>query len=247
MKKYGLIGFPLTHSFSKRYFSEKFEKEGKTDCQYELYEIPEIEQLPALIASEKNLKGLNVTIPYKEMVIPFLDRLDPSCAAIGAVNCIKIGSNELVGFNTDYFGFKQSLLNWLNNDKPKALVLGTGGASKAVGQVLKDLGMEFLKISRNVKAPGHVLTYEQLHADKRIMEDHLLIINTTPVGTYPNVDSMPAIPVDCLGKQHRVYDLVYNPEETLLMRTASNKGAITKNGMEMLHLQAEAAWDIWNR
>ncbi|MFC4870483.1 shikimate dehydrogenase family protein [Negadavirga shengliensis] len=246
MKKYGLIGYPLTHSFSKKYFSEKFEREGKRDCQYELYEIPEINQLPGLIASEKDLVGLNVTIPYKEKVIPFLDRLDPSCRAIGAVNCIKIREGQLVGFNTDYFGFKESLEKWLGKERPKALVLGTGGASKAVAEVLKDLGMDFLKVSRNAGIGDSVITYEQLYADKRILKDHLLIINTTPRGTYPNTGSMPDIPMDGLGNGHRVYDLVYNPEETLFMRAAAERGAATKNGMEMLHLQAEAAWNIWN-
>ena len=243
MKKYGLIGFPLSHSFSKQYFSEKFERENRQDCQYELYEIPEISKLPALLEKEPELLGLNVTIPYKQKVIPFLDGLDPACKQIGAVNCIKISKNKCVGYNTDYFGFRESLRKWLGNERPKALVLGTGGASKAVGQALEDLGIRFLSVSRT--SSKDTLTYEDLKSQTGTIKDHLLVINTTPVGTYPNVHAMPEFPVELVGPNHWVYDLIYNPEETILMKKTGKMGARTKNGMEMLHLQAEAAWDIW--
>lgn len=243
MKKYGLIGFPLSHSFSKQYFSEKFKRENRNDCQYELYEIPEISRLPALLENEPDLLGLNVTIPYKQKVIPFLDRLDPACKQIGAVNCIKISKNECVGYNTDYFGFRESLGAWLGNERPRALVLGTGGASKAVGQALDNLGIRFLFVSRT--SAKDILTYKDLKSQSNIIKDHPLVINTTPLGTYPNVNAMPEFPIEEVGPNHRIYDLIYNPEQTMLMKEAAKKGARTKNGMEMLRLQAEAAWDIW--
>ncbi|WP_162416756.1 shikimate dehydrogenase family protein [Cyclobacterium roseum] len=245
MKKYGLIGFPLTHSFSKKYFSEKFQKEGLKGCQYELYELPTIQAFPALLAKVPDLIGLNVTIPYKQQVIAFLDRLEPACRAIGAVNCIKVSPDELVGFNTDYIGFRTSLENWLGKERPAALVLGTGGASNAVAQALNDLNIAFLKVSRASHPDSKsILSYKELAAG--ILADHPLIINTTPLGTYPNTSERPPIPLKQLGKNHWVYDLVYNPAETSLMKEAAGRGAKTKNGMEMLHLQAEAAWEIWN-
>ncbi|WP_114748387.1 shikimate dehydrogenase family protein [Pleomorphovibrio marinus] len=246
MKKYGLIGFPLSHSFSKKYFSEKFVKEGLSDRQYELYELPNIDAFPILLKKEKGLLGLNVTIPYKVEVIPYLDQLDPACEAIGAVNCIKISTGRLTGFNTDYIGFKESLQNWLPQIKQKALVLGTGGASRAVVQALQDLKIPFLRVSRNDLDKMDVISYMDLLDNKEILEEYTLIINTTPLGTFPNVESMPAIPVQYINDRHRVYDLVYNPEKTYLMKTLEAKGAVVKNGLEMLHLQAEAAWKIWN-
>lgn len=247
MKKYGLIGFPLTHSFSKSYFAEKFRREGIVDCQYELYELPEIQALPAVLVNEPELVGLNVTIPYKQQVIPYLDRLDPACREIGAVNCIKITPLELIGFNTDYFGFKTSLSNWLGTERPGALILGTGGASRAVAQALKDLNISFLRISRTPNPDsGTTRSYDQLTASPQLLQEYPLIINTTPLGTYPNTADLPPIPLSGLGPEQWYYDLVYNPEETSLMREAARRGAKTKNGMEMLHLQAEAAWEIWN-
>jgi len=248
MKKYGLIGYPLTHSFSKKYFTEKFEREGKTSCQYDLYEIPDIQSFPAILAKEPSLIGLNVTIPYKEQVIPFLDRLNPACKAIGAVNCIKITPTELIGFNTDYFGFKTSLINWLGKERPAALILGTGGASKAVAQALKDLNMRFVKVSRQAKADpaSTTITYQKLGEKPELMHDFPLIINTSPLGTFPKTEAMPEIPLEHINQTHWVYDLVYNPTTTTFMREAAFRGAKTKNGLEMLHLQAEAAWEIWN-
>lgn len=245
MKKYGLIGFPLTHSFSKKYFSDKFLREGLEACQYELYEMPHIQAFPALLAKEPEIIGLNVTIPYKQQVIAYLDRLEPACQEIGAVNCIKVSPEELVGFNTDYVGFRTSLENWLGKERPAALVLGTGGASNAVAQALNDLDISFLKVSRTAHPDSKsTLSYKELPPS--IMADYRLIINTTPLGTYPNTSERPPVPLKHIGSTHWFYDLVYNPEETSLMNEASLRGAKTKNGMEMLHLQAEAAWEIWN-
>lgn len=244
MRKFGLIGHPLKHSFSKKYFSQKFEKEGKNNCQYELFDIDEVSKLRQVLEENPELEGLNVTIPYKQQVIPYMDALERGCQAIGAVNTIKIREGRLTGYNTDYTGFKESLVTWLGNRKIQALVLGTGGASRAVRQALADLDIPFLSVSRNKdKSPGFV-QYADLENQ---VADHHLIINTTPLGTFPNSREMPDIPLHLLTPQHLVYDLVYNPERTFLMQAAEEKGARTKNGLEMLHLQAEASWDIWNR
>lgn len=245
MRKFGLIGYPLTHSFSKKYFTEKFQREGLWDNQYELYELPSIEYFPELLEKEPRLSGLNVTIPYKVQVIPFLKNLDPACEAIGAVNCIKITPDGLTGYNTDYIGFKHSLESWLPHLRFKALVLGTGGASRAVVQALQDLSLPYLRVSRNDMDKMDVISYGDLLDKKEILEEYTLIINTTPLGTFPNTESMPAIPIEYINDKHKVYDLVYNPEQTFLMRTLEARGAVVKNGLEMLHLQAEAAWDIW--
>ncbi|AFL83559.1 shikimate 5-dehydrogenase [Belliella baltica DSM 15883] len=246
MRKFGLIGFKLSHSFSKKYFSEKFEREGMSDCQFDLYELDEIEHLKDVLTQNKELEGLSVTIPYKEKVIALLDELDSACEKIGAVNCIKIEGDKLIGYNTDYIGFKNSLENWLGEDRPKALVLGTGGASKAVNQALRDLGIEYLIVSRTSSNVEGMITYQDLKADENILQSHHLIINSTPLGTFPETEVMPEIDVNLITNQHKVYDLVYNPEKTFLMRSMEARGAIVKNGLEMLHLQAEAAWKIWN-
>lgn len=247
MRKFGLIGFPLKHSFSKRYFTEKFQKEGWSDCQYELFEIDSVDKIKEILAKHPELVGLNVTIPYKEQVIPYLDELEPSCEAIGAVNTIKVSANKLTGFNTDYIGFKQSLLDWLPNEPVRALVLGTGGASRAVKQALSDLSIPFLVVSRRKDNHPEWVDYQDLARSPGILRSHHLIINTTPLGTFPNTEEMPPIPQAFLTEKHKVYDLVYNPEVTLLMRTVQDAGGIVKNGLEMLHLQAEASWEIWNR
>lgn len=244
MRKFGLIGFPLGHSFSKKYFTEKFSREGIQGCQFELYPIARIQEFTQLFASEPSLEGLSVTIPYKEQVIPYLDGLDPACAQIGAVNCIRIRDGKKIGFNTDYLGFKQSLQSWLGSEIPNALVLGTGGASKAVQQALRDLGVSFRIVSRS-QQEGQ-LTYAELKEQPQWLASHPLIINTSPVGTYPQVEDMPNIPLEQLHAVHRVYDLVYNPPITRLMQECIARGGASKNGQDMLELQAEAAWSIWN-
>ena len=244
MRKFGLIGFPLGHSFSKKYFTEKFSREGIQGCQFELYPIALIQEFSQLFDRESDLEGLAVTIPYKEQVIPYLDGLDPACAQIGAVNCIRIRDGKKIGFNTDYLGFKQSLKSWLGNEIPNALVLGTGGASKAVQQALRDLGVSFRIVSRS-QIDGQ-LTYAELRQQPQWLASHPLIINTSPVGTYPQVEDMPNIPLEQLHAAHRVYDLVYNPPITRLMQECIARGGASKNGQDMLELQAEAAWSIWN-
>ena len=244
MRKFGLIGFPLGHSFSKKYFSEKFAREGKSDCQFELYEFPQVTDFTALIQQENALEGLSVTIPYKEQIIPYLDALDPACERIGAVNCIRIRDGKKVGFNTDYLGFKQSLRVWLGDTIPAALVLGTGGASKAVQQALRDLGVSYQLVSRSKQAGQ--LTYQDLFQNKAWLESHPLVINTTPLGTFPQVEGMPELPLEQLNERHLVYDLVYNPPITRLMQECMARGGKAKNGQDMLELQAEAAWSIWN-
>lgn len=244
MRKFGLIGYPLGHSFSKKYFSEKFEKERLQDCQFELYPISQIEQFPDLLDKNPELEGVAVTIPYKEKVIPYLDELDPACEAIGAVNSIKISNGKLKGYNTDYIGFKNSLENWLQNKSIKALILGTGGASKAVSQALDALNIQYLSISRT-RGSGR-LTYEELAKDQMILKEYNLVINTTPLGMFPKVDEMPSLPLGQITSKHLLFDLVYNPPETALMKVFLLAGGEVKNGLEMLEMQAEASWSIWN-
>jgi len=244
VRKFGLIGYPLGHSFSKKYFTEKFVREGIQGCQFELYPIESISEFYELMDREASLEGLSVTIPYKEQVVPYLDALDPACAQIGAVNCIRIRDGKKIGFNTDYLGFKQSLQSWLGTEIPNALVLGTGGASKAVQQALRDLGTSYRIVSRT-QIEGQ-LTYDNLREQPEWLASHPLIINTTPLGTYPQVEDMPNIPLEQLHAAHRVYDLVYNPPITRLMQECIARGGTAKNGQDMLELQAEAAWSIWN-
>jgi shikimate dehydrogenase len=244
--KYGLIGHPLGHSFSKKYFTEKFKKEG-IKAEYHLFDIPDISELP-VIMEDKNLKGLSVTIPYKEAVIPFMDELDESAAKARAVNCIKINNDGekpfCIGYNTDVYGFKQSLKPFLEQKHHRALILGTGGASKAVQCVLKEIGIDFILVSRNPKGPNGV-SYADLN--DWAIQSHLLIVNTTPLGMFPNVDGFPPIPYGSIGPNHFLYDLVYNPEETVFLRKAREKGAMALNGLDMLKLQAEKAWEVFNK
>ncbi|HSZ71800.1 MAG TPA: shikimate dehydrogenase [Cytophagaceae bacterium] len=244
MKQFGLIGYPLSHSFSKKYFSEKFTKEEIKGCSYELYELSSLAGFRQWMEGVKNLNGLNVTIPYKQEVIPFLDRLDDKAKAIGAVNVIKKENDgTFTGYNSDYHGFKRSLEQFLGDAKPsRALVLGTGGASKAVVVALQDLNIVPQYVSRTA---GHgVIAYDEL--TPAILSTHALIINTSPVGMYPHVDQCPAIPYEQLGSGHYLYDLVYNPAETLFMKKGLERGVKAKNGLDMLVLQAEKAWEIWN-
>ncbi len=248
MQKYGLIGYPLKHSFSIGYFNEKFEAE-KIDAQYVNFEIPNINEFMEVIEENPDLCGLNVTIPYKEQVIPFLDELDMDTAKIGAVNVIKIirqpkGKVKLVGYNSDIIGFTQSIEPLLKPHHTKALVLGTGGASKAVYRGLVNLGIEPTFVSRTKKEET-VLTYEELTPE--VMDQNKVIVNCTPVGMYPKVDVCPNIPYELVTPYHLLYDVLYNPNETLFMKKGEEQGATVKNGLEMLLLQAFNAWEIWNR
>ncbi|MFP4092187.1 MAG: shikimate dehydrogenase family protein [Cyclobacteriaceae bacterium] len=244
-KLYGLIGYPLGHSFSKKYFTEKFRKENIAGARYELFEMEGIEAFNDLVEAHPELKGLNVTIPHKQQVMRYLDELDSSAKQVGAVNTVKFTDKKRIGYNTDFYGFKASLENWLGTFRPaKALILGTGGASKAVTCALYTMDIEYLLISRH--ASEHTVTYEELRK-KHDLQDYPLIINSTPLGMSPNVNTFPDINYDQLGKQHYCYDLVYNPEETTFMKKAAEKGASVKNGIEMLHLQAEKSWEIWNQ
>jgi shikimate dehydrogenase len=245
MQQYGLIGYPLGHSFSKRFFTEKFEND-QINAIYESYPIDNIQKLTKLIASVE-LSGLNVTIPYKEQVIPFLDELDKDAAEIGAVNVIKfIRSNNtltLKGFNTDAIGFENSIRPLLNPHHSKALILGTGGASKAIKFVLQKLGLETVYVSRTPTIGR--LTYGELN--EMILSDFTVIVNASPVGTFPNVDTCPAIPYQFLTDKHLLYDVVYNPTETLFLKKGREQGAVGLNGEQMLVEQALAAWEIWNK
>ncbi len=242
-KRYGLIGFPLSHSFSKRYFEEKFATEKLQNCVYENFEIENIPSFPKLISEEKNLVGLNVTIPHKQTVIKHLDELDETAKAVGAVNCIKISEGKTIGFNTDVIGFEKTFSPLVKPHHAKALILGNGGATKAVEFVLRKIGIQYLIVSRT---PGiNQLSYADINLF--VMRDFKVIINCTPLGMFPNVDEAPAIPYDLLNWQHLCYDLIYNPEETLFLKKAKAKGATTQNGLGMLKAQAEAAWEIWNK
>lgn len=241
MKLLGIIGNPLGHSFSKQYFTEKFVREGIEGWTYEKFPLGNISELPGLIASHPDLCGLNVTIPYKQQVIPYLDALDDEARQIGAVNCISFRNGRLTGHNTDAHGFRSSLLELIGNDRPAALVLGTGGAAKAVHYVLKGLGIDFIPVSRTKSED--VLNYDEL--DESIIYRSKLIINTTLLGTHPEVDALPDIPYRYLTPGHYLFDLVYNPAETAFMKRGREHGASICNGYGMLVGQAEAAWEIW--
>jgi shikimate dehydrogenase len=250
MDTYGLIGFPLKHSFSAAFFTEKFSREH-IDAEYLNFEIDDILQLREVILFNQHLKGLNVTIPYKEKVIPFLDEISDTAATIGAVNVIKITREpgdmyfyRLSGYNTDYIGFKKSIAPLLQPQiHRKALILGTGGASKAVSKALLDLGLEYRFVSRS--AGENRFTYDELTPE--ILKDFTVIVNTSPVGTFPNVDECPQLPYSHITPQHLLYDLIYNPDETLFLKKGKSQGAATKNGREMLELQALESWQIWNK
>lgn len=251
MYEFGLIGWPLGHSFSKKYFTEKFNREGLADsCSYELFPLDSIEKLPDLLASRPNLRGLNVTIPYKTAVIPFLDELDETARAVGAVNTIRIEKNgRLTGFNTDVIGFEKSLDILISDSDQSAfhnphsaIILGTGGAAKAVAHVFRKKNWPFQLVSR--KAGPGILSYEMV--DKSLLSTHFLLVNTTPLGMAPNLDGCPPIPFEWLDERHWLFDLVYNPPETVFLRRGKMRGCRTKNGLEMLHLQAEAAWKIYS-
>lgn len=240
---YGLIGKNISYSFSHNYFTNKFSKLGFFNREYKNFDISSIEDFGSIIKGHKHLAGLNVTIPYKEAVIPFLNKLDPQAREIGAVNTIKVlPDGQLTGFNTDVYGFEKSIQTLLTDHHRKALILGTGGASKAVAFVLKKLNIEFLYVSRS--SGMLTIQYEELTRD--IMEDFQVVINCTPLGTYPKTEEYPPIPYDYITNRYLCFDLIYNPAETIFLKMARLRGATTKNGLEMLELQAEKAWEIWN-
>lgn len=257
MQQYGLLGFPLSHSFSATFFAEKFAREG-IDARYDNFELERIDGLRALVADHPQLCGLNVTIPHKQAVMAQLDALTPAAAEIGAVNVVRIarlpdGGVRLVGDNSDVVGFTESLRPLLQSHHRKALVLGTGGASKAVVVALRRLGIAPTYVSRQAVAAGvkvgsetavPTLTYDDLTPEE--LADHLLVVNTTPLGMSPKVETMPALPYAALRAEHLCYDLVYNPLETRFLAESRKRGAQTKNGLEMLHLQALAAWEMWH-
>ncbi|WP_164732919.1 shikimate dehydrogenase family protein [Flagellimonas marinaquae] len=242
MNRYGLLGKNISYSFSQGYFTQKFKDLGLPDHSYENFDIQHIDDFKEVLAQE-NLKGLNVTIPYKQDVIPFLDELDPKAAQIGAVNTIQFTEKGLKGFNTDAFGFRTSLEPFLKTHHTKALILGTGGASKAVRFVLNELGIVGTYVSRSNKEGQY--TYDNLNED--IIRENTLIINCTPLGTYPNIEDKPNIPYECIGTDHLLYDLIYNPEQTSFLAEGEARGATTTNGLKMLQQQAEKAWEIWNQ
>jgi shikimate dehydrogenase len=240
MKRLGLIGYPLSHSFSRQYFRDKFQKEGIKDWAYDLYPLEDIRRLPGLISSLPALCGLNVTIPHKIAVLDYMDELDPAAAAIGAVNTILITGSHLKGYNTDAWGFDESLKPLLRKEDKRALILGNGGATKAVKYVLERLGIICAVVSRQ---ENKGMMYDDI--DREIMETHSLIINTTPLGMFPETGKAPLIPYQYLDDNHLLYDLIYNPAETLFLKYGRGTGSRVKNGLEMLHLQAEKAWSIW--
>lgn len=243
IKQFGLIGYPLVHSFSKGYFNAKFQEWGRTDCRYDNFSIATIDDIRGVLESHTDIVGLNVTIPYKEAVIPFLDELDDIAKAVGAVNCIHINNGKKKGYNTDVFGFEMSIKPFLENRYERALILGTGGASKAVAFVLERWGIPFHLVSRNPQGERE-LGYDVLKSE--VMHHFPLIINTTPLGTYPDIDACPYLPYEGLSERHFLYDLIYNPEETTFLRLGRLAGAKTMNGHAMLMLQADRSWQIWN-
>ncbi len=242
MHIYGLIGYPLGHSFSSKYFAGKFLREGLPDHRYELFPIPEISLLPELLKQYPGLRGLNVTIPYKKEVLAYLDDKSNLPPGLGACNCIRIEDGKLSGFNTDVAGFRLSLGPLLQPHHRHALILGNGGATEAVRYVLSDLGIEYLVVGRK-KAPGIDLLYAEV--DATLMSRYTIVINTTPLGTFPDISGCPLIPYESIGNQHLLYDLVYNPAVTRFMELGAQRGAVVKNGYDMLVIQAEESWKIW--
>lgn len=243
-KLYGLIGRNISHSFSAQYFNTKFEKEKISNAEYINFDIETISSFSDLLETNQNIKGLNVTIPYKQAIIPYLDSLSKKAIKIGAVNTIKISKKgKLKGYNTDWYGFSKAIKPMLKPNHKNALILGTGGASKAIEFSLNKLGIPYILVSRTPQE--NVLTYKQL--TREILEKHTLIINTTPLGTFPNTEYCPDIPYEFLTPNHIAFDLIYNPETTTFLKLASQKGAQIQNGHTMLKLQAEKAWKIWNK
>jgi shikimate dehydrogenase len=243
-KRFGLLGRNISYSFSKGYFTDKFNNENFAGCTYENFDIPEITAFPEIIKNTLDLKGLNVTIPYKEMVLPFLDKLSKKAALIGAVNTIKITKKgKLKGYNTDYYGFQKSLKPLLQPHHKKALILGTGGASKGVAFALDELDIPYTFVSREAKE--NAIDYDRINATT--FDNYQIIINATPIGTSPDVNLSPSLPYEFFTEKHIAYDLIYNPAETQFLKKAAAQGAQIKNGLDMLIFQAEKAWKIWNK
>lgn len=248
MKTFGLIGYRLGHSFSRKFFTEKFERENLPEHEYVNFELDTISDFPGIFEQGKDICGLNCTIPYKQQIMQFLDEIDPEAAEIGAVNTVKIihrnGKRILKGFNTDLYGFENSIRPMLGPKHKKALILGTGGASKAIKYSFDRLGISYLSATTRENRGENEIGYHQL--DETLMKEFLIIVNATPLGTFPKTDTCPDIPYPFISADHVLYDLVYNPEETLFMKKGKAQGAQTKNGLEMLHLQALKSWEIWN-
>ncbi len=248
MKTFGLIGYRLGYSFSKGFFTDKFEKEGLTDYEYINFELDSISEFPEIFKKNDHIAGLNCTIPYKQQIMSYLDEIDEEAKQVGAINTVKVirtGEQvQLKGFNTDIYGFENSLIPMLTKKHKKALILGTGGASKAIKHILNKNGISYLSASIEEELADQEIRYEQI--DESVLKEHLIIINATPLGTFPKVDICPSIPYESITADHVLFDLVYNPEQTLFLKKGHEQGAVTKNGLEMLHLQAIKAWEIWN-
>lgn len=241
---YGLVGKSLSHSFSKKYFEHKFAELGLKDAVFHNYELTSIDQFLPLIQQHPELKGLSVTLPYKEVVLPLLDSCSEEATQIGAVNCIHIQNGKRIGYNTDVYGFSQSIKPFLDRHHERALILGTGGASKAVSYALKKLGVEIYFVSREHKKTANTFLYSEIN--EHVMQAFKLVVNTTPLGTSPNIHECPPLPYQHFSPQHMAFDLVYNPVQTLFLQQAAAKGSITVNGYSMLQLQADKSWEIWN-
>lgn len=243
MRKFGLIGKNISYSFSKDYFDAQFKKEGNIDCSYENFDLSDISEINSIIKNP-NINGLNVTIPYKELVIPYLDKINKKAKKIGAVNTIKITkTGKLIGHNSDYYGFKKALTPYLKSHHKKALILGTGGASKAIAYAFKKLKIEIDYVSRSSSKKAR-FTYEELVP--KDLESYQIIVNTTPLGTFPDIDATPQLPYDGIKSYHILFDLIYNPEETVFLKNGKNRGATIINGLKMLQYQANKSWEIWN-
>lgn len=244
MRKFGLVGKNISYSFSKTYFSKKFKDEDIKDATYQNFDLKTIKDFEAIFKQNSGIAGLNVTIPYKEQIIPYLDKLNKKAKEIGAINTIKITKGEkLKGYNTDYYGFKHSLKPFLKKHHKKALILGTGGASKAIAYALSELNIKYTYVSRTKTLENY--TYDEL--DENIIKEYHIIINSSPVGTHPEINECPKIPYESISSQHLLFDLIYNPSETLFLKKGKLQGAKTCNGLKMLKLQAEKSWEIWNK
>lgn len=244
-KLFGLLGKNISYSFSREYFTNKFKNLGSKNLNYVNFDLQRIEDLTTvLVENKESLSGINITIPYKQEVMVFLDAIDEAAEEIGAVNTIKfLKSGELKGYNTDYYGFKNSIQPYIKKHHTKALVLGVGGASKAIAFAFKKMGIEYKFVSRT-KRNKDVFTYEEI--SPAILEEYTVVVNCTPLGTYPNIETRPALPYEAITDKHLLYDLTYNPEETTFLKSGKKQGATIKNGFQMLELQAEKSWEIWN-